>query len=270
MIEYELLIADGTSFALNSDSSSTPLRKALYVSGSAYTAVANIVERSYEDGAIKVGEARAGSSTLTVTVALSFESDDEARSYLNQLMAYASEALFLVDKTNGIRTSITVTTITPVWDEGCYLRSGELSLVFVQLSSFWESVEEQEVTAETIEIVPSTVTIANDGFTQCPFVVVVSSSVACPLVEIKDTVRGTILLFENDVFGTEGFSEMIIDGEKGTAVLSKNSGEVTVDCLSSSQDGAGFFRLARGANELTLRTTSAATFSFTFRERYYA
>jgi len=269
MISYSLQLEDGTKFPINGEGATVQLRQSASLGDFAHSKKSTIVERSYGDGSLKVGVSRSGASSMQLSMDLSFLDNGTARIFLNNILAYARDAVYLVDETNFLRTRIDMSEPSVTWDDGSYLRSGSLSIVFVQLIPYWESTAETTAEQAVTAIVPVVVPLDNTGFADTPFIVDVAVETACAYVEIQDIDVGTILRFDSASFGASGFSTLRIDNDKGSAILLNDDGVTQLDVIASASDGSGFFNLRRGVNELTIRAEQDATFSFSFRKRYF-
>jgi len=269
MIIYSLQLEDGTKFPINGEGATVQLRQSASLGDFAHAKTSTIIERSYGDGSIKVGESRSGAGALQLSMDLAFTTTGAARTYLNNLLAYARDAAYLVDESSFLRTRVDMSEPSITWDEGCYMLSGELTINFVQLVPYWEDIAVTTATQETTAIVPVVVPLNNEGFSDTPFFVDVEVAAACAYVEVKDVDAGTILRFDSASFGVDGFSVLRIDNERGTAVLLNDDAVTQLDIIATAADGSGFFNLRRGENNLTLRAEQDATFTMTFRKRYF-
>ena len=269
---YSLLLENGDSFELNGDSVTAELKQSLSMSDFALTKESNLIERSYGDGAAKVGSSRLPMNQITLILSLAFLDDADCRLYLNTLFAALKDAEYLVDETNAIRTRIDLSSPSIVWDEGGYFRSGDATIVLNQVVPYWEATVEQEIVVAIEAGVPTEASIINAGYAETPYVAsiaVAEQTVAVEYVEIENIAEGRSLSLESASFGISGFELLELDCEEGTARLINEAYSTTLDVQDAFEAGAGYFNLTVGTNMLSLRCAVAATVTFTYRPRYF-
>lgn len=269
---YSLLLSDGSSFSLNGDGVQFVLKNSMTLTEMSLQKSSNIIERSYGDGSVKIGSSRLAASVLTLIGTMVFQDDADARITLNNLLSALNEAEYLVDETSGLRTPVDLSSPVITWEDGSYLRNGELSVELTQLVPYWEASEPIVVDQSVEAGVPIDVDVANIGYADVPFsvsVTVADQVSAVEYVEIQNIAEGHDITIESESFGLEEYTQLIVDTGEGTAYLLNEEAGTFIDAQGAFPSGSGYFNLLRGVNTLALRCAVDATFSFSYRPRYF-
>lgn len=270
---YSLQLEDGTVFPLNSDAVTVALKGRTSLSDTVITKESNLVERSYGDGAAKVGSSRLAMGELTIFLTLAFQSDAECRLYINQLFYALRNAVYLIDVTNAIRTKVDLSSPSITWHDGAYYRFGDGTIVLNQLTPYWESLNATTVTTEIEAGVPTEINIENSGYAETPFTVeftLEESAGAVAYAELQNIEEGRSIRIESASFGVSGYTVLSVDTAEGTAKLINEVYSSELDVQDAFEAGSGYYDLVVGANVLSARCASAAVVTVAYRARYYA
>lgn len=272
MIEYSLLLSDGTSYQINSSASTASIRKAIVLSGGSTSRKSLIVERTYGDGSIKVGSDRGESARISVSIPFAFADDTTFDAYLNALASALARAEYLVNETASTRTPISFETLSVEFDEGCYKRSGEATVSLVQLVPYWEDETATTVSESLTSYGTATFSVNNTGVAPALWNLEVTNAEQDheTLFELSiDTGNGATSFSGLSMVGASYPTvEVSLDG--GTARAISSDEETEVDLMPLLVSGSGLEAIPVGSQTVTVYMTFTGTVSLSYRKRYVA
>jgi hypothetical protein len=225
----------------------------------------DIVEKSFRNGAVLIGERRIESKELTISIELFDPTDANYRQEFNQFCYYASQAEYIEDTDNGIRTKVEFMGFTdsPYQAQGTINRGGYIDLKFRQLTPYWEDTTEQTDTDTGTSLAMS---INNTGYLDTPPVFTIAASALCTsiLIYISDPVRG--IEIQDLAFGSNAtLDDYVINNENGTALL----GDDSLNRNDRIRGGSGFFDFPVGSFTLNAEFSASCQLDIAWRRRYY-
>lgn len=266
MIELVSIDEHGTETALTGVS--VPLNKSLSFELSKVDNDTPIVDRSFGDGSVVVGNKRYKKRTLSVSAALSFTQDSDARTYLNSLLKTVEASYYIEDKTNNIRARVVLDSTRVRWTEGCYLRHGSVDIDYVMLDPFWLNTTTTPISQSLIANVPLAFNVVNTGSVPASFRIVVEvATQSTPVALFELTTAEDELSLSPTQFGLVGFEELIIDTESGIA--QSGGGTVSADEQGTFADGSGYFRFPVGTTAVSMKCSVDATVTIALQERVF-
>ncbi len=225
----------------------------------------DIIEKSFLHGAVMIGERRISSKDLSIGLELFDDDDTNFRQSFNQFCYYASQAEYIEDVDNDIRTKVEFAGFgdNPYTTQGSINRGGYCDLKFVQLTPFWEDLTAQTDTDTGTDL---TFSLNNSGYIDCPPIFTITASALCfsILIYISDPVRG--IEIQDLTFGYDTtLDEYIINCVNGTALL----GDAGYNRNDRIRGGSGFFDFPVGAFTLNAEFSVSCQFDINWRRRYY-
>jgi hypothetical protein len=225
----------------------------------------DIVEKSFRNGAVMIGERRIASKDLTIGIELANPADSGFRNSFNLFCYNASEIEYLEDVDNNIRTKVEFTGFTdsPYQSQGTVNRAGYCDLKLRQLTPFWEDITEQTATDTGTDL---TFNLNNTGYLDCPATFTIIASALCEgiFIYISDPARG--IEIQDLTFGYDTtLDEYVINNEDGTALL----GDEGYNRNDRIRGGSGFFDFPVGSFTLKAEFTVSCQMDITWRRRYF-
>ena len=225
----------------------------------------DIVEKSFRNGAVLIGERRIASKELSIGIELHKPADSDFREEFNQFCYYATQAEYIEDTDNNIRTKVEFIGFAdnPYLTQGTVNKGGYVDLKFRQLTPFWEDLTAQTATDTGTDL---SIVINNNGFLDCPAIFTVTASALCSLVliYISDPVRG--IEIQDLSFGDNATLDIyLINNEEGTALL----GDEQYNRNDRIRGGSGFFDFPVGTFTLVAEFTVSCQLDISWRRRYF-
>ena len=263
-IEYALKDIDDNIFNLNESANTDIFSGSLTYSDDSISNENNVVEKSSCPGAVKLGKTRTQSRELSFEysrtaegiVASVFTADE------NELLYNFNKAVYLIDVTHDKQIKIAPSSSQFSYDPGSHKLSGSGSLSFILLEPFWTAL-----TATTYSLALSIgnnpLPVTNAGYVSAPPVITFTAAVAVDVIKayVDETKEG--IRIDNDVFGTLGFTEMIVDCEAGLASI--DNADINNDIVA----GTGFFEIPVGTVDLIFNVNALCDVQVDFNERTY-
>ena len=246
MIIYALEDKDGNQYDLNSDSVTTQLKKTWRQGNDNFDYTSKVADRSFLDGAVLIGDTRLKKRKISMMVNVVSDNDSEFRNIINELFAFVSSTVKIIDVTNDMYLSVVPDGTAIKYDAGNEKRFGEVSLNFTVLNPYWVKNTSTDYTGTIIGDTLTNINIINDGYFQTPTVITLTAAGPVPSLQLflSDTHEG--IQIDDPAFGTPGNEVMIIDNIEGT---------VTIGPLNRNgfiADGTGFFQIQKGVNILNM------------------
>lgn len=242
--------------------------KTLGLSRGSVTREFELIERSALDGAQITGERRTASTQLSLTVQVNQSTDTAYRTIVNDLFEALTEAEYLKDTDNDLRTEIEFISINERHDDevGSILRGGIYTIDLKQLTPYWEDNTEN---SETDYGVNPIVTINNAG--ALPVEPIIELSVdgspieLCPAfaVYVDSTKEG--IEIEDNSFGFDTtLADYTIDCVAGEALL----GDDLINRNNRIKTNTGFFSIPTGSQDVECIADVAIDITVKWRNRY--
>jgi hypothetical protein len=225
----------------------------------------DLVEKSFRNGAILIGERRIESKELDIGIELFDDDDTNFRQEFNQFCYYASQAEYIEDTDNSIRTKVEFLGFgdNPYQSQGTVNRGGYCDLKFRQLTPFWEDTTVQTDTDTGTDL---TFNINNSGYLDTSATFTITASALCEsiLIYISDPVRG--IEIQDLSFGYDStLDEYVINNEDGTALL----GDEGYNRNDRIRGGSGFFDFPVGNFTLNAEFPVSCQMDISWRRRYF-
>jgi len=225
----------------------------------------DIVEKSFRNGAVLIGERRIASKELSIGLEVFDDDDTGFRSSFNNFCYYASQVEYIEDTDNNIRTKVEFAGYgdNPYQTQGSINRGGYIDLKFIQLTPFWEDLTAQTDTDTGTDL---TFSLNNSGYLDCPPTFTIAASALCTsiLIYISDPVRG--IEIQDLSFGYDStLDDYVINCEDGTALM----GDDSYNRNDRIRGGSGFFDFPVGAFTLNAEFAVSCQCDISWRRRYW-
>lgn len=225
----------------------------------------DIVEKSFRNGGVFIGERIIGTKELSIGIELFDDNDSDFRSAFNNFCYYASQAEYIEDTDNSIRTKVEFTGFadSPYASQGTVNRGGYVDLRFIQLEPFWEDTTAQTDTDTGTDL---TFALNNSGYLDCPPIFTITASALCTgiFLYISNPVRG--IEIQDLTFGYDStLDEYVIDCGQGTALL----GDDGYNRNDRIRGGSGFFDFPVGSFTFNAEFTVSCQCDISWRRRYF-
>jgi hypothetical protein len=262
LIQYALRNVNGDLTQLNDSTIDTIARKSLSLGDDNFSFENKIVEKSSLPGSVQLGERRLMARELTLFFNRSESSDSDFRTAENKLLQALDTAVYLVDVTNSRQVPISVLDYNAEYDAGSYQHSSGNQINLQLLQPFWTSTTVTTV-SQSLIIDLNQITMSELGYLPIPPIITFTASL--PILELQIYVDETNegIQIEDDLFGTTGYTTLILDCEQGTLKLG------SVNRVNSIVPGTGFFRLPIGQSTLNIIPTAACAVQIDRYERTY-
>ena len=251
MIQYRILDQDGNAFDIDNPTF-TILEDTISIS-------ADIVEKSFRDGADFPGIQRAGSKILNFQYEV-YNNMQNWRTISNTYIKWFRNARVLQDLTNNLEIQVIQTENGISHTPGAQNNVSFNTVSFKTLRPFWEEITEN-IVSESGSV--NQIVIINDGYYETPPTITIQTDLAIPkfIIKIEETGDGIIV---NDLeFGQIGLSTYIIDNRNGEIELNE------IDRKSKIKAGTGFFNLQTGINTIIFEAINPADISISWKRRYF-
>jgi hypothetical protein len=225
----------------------------------------DIVEKTFNNGGVLIGERRLSTQELTIIVDLNYSTDTLYRAAYNEISRYSKECEYIEDTDNSLRTKVECNSIAEEIDEttGTILRTGKISITFIQLTPFWEDLTAQTDTNTGTSLIFS---LNNTGYLDCPPTFTITASALCEsiLIYIADPVRG--IEIQDLSFGYDTtLDEYLINCGAGTALL----GDDQFNRNDRIRGGSGFFDFPVGSFTLNADFSVSCQCDISWRRRFF-
>lgn len=234
MIEYALQNSDLESFNLNGTLIHNPMKGSLTLNEDNFEYDNKIVEKSALPGAVQLGERRIMSRNVSLTFSRAEQDYEDFKDFENDLLEFLKETAYLHDVTNGRRVPVAVLNYALSHDKGSYHHSSDNTIELKLLEPFWTSISATTIsTSLAIDI--NKIAISKLGYLEIPPIITLtaSSAVSDLRIYIDETKKG--IQIEDNLFGTDIYTELILDCINGTLMIDN------IDRINSVIPGTGFF-----------------------------
>lgn len=263
--EFQLL--DENSILIYEFSGTTinlPAKKSITPGTDSFEYEYEIVERTYGNGAVKLGLPRMVSRDLTISFNRVHEKDSDFRLAENTLLTALDSAYYLYDKNNDLRVKIAVLGYRIPYDDGGYQLSADNELRLRMLDPFWEKSTEESYSMTLSGGSLNTISVQNDGALPVPPILTFTTTVAVNDIEIYVDVINEGIQIQDSIFGTgKGKYEMIVDNKLGTVSVGN------FDRIGSLVAGTGFFNIPVGAQDIIIIPNVGLEVVLKYNERFF-
>lgn len=259
-ILYSIQKEDGTEIPLNTGIN-TILDGSLTYGEDSFSVETRLIPNSFLPGDVQIGSARPFSRPLSFSASIVADNNVTFRAAVNAFISALSDAVFLIDKTDGIRIPVVLQDSGLTYDTGALKRSANINFTFTCLNPFWEDDEALSQSDTLTALVVNPVSINNDGFYRLLPIFTIAVSEACSYVDIQ--LGNQSLRVEDSIFGTTGNTLMTINNEKGIVIVGQFNRTTKI------VDGLGFIGIPTGVQTLSFITPVASNLTTTYRRRFY-
>jgi len=262
-MEYKFIDIDDNSFEVNGTLTPSIPRGSFSRSSENYSFEQKIIERSFLPGAAQVGNARLESRGLSFNQNFAFSTDSDYDDFLNEFILWAEKTVVVKDITNDRETKVAVLDLSVDYDKGSIKRSGEISIKFSMLDSFWTD-STATILNESLSIGINNIAITNDGFllTYPLLTFDVPNPAASLDIFIDETKEGLQLI--DPTLGNPTLEDLIIDCVSGSLTIAG------FDRTQNITDRTGYFPFPIGSSTLVIDIPVAADVTIKFFKRYYS
>lgn len=221
----------------------------------------DVLERSFEDGAINPGIVRDTSKELEFIYDINYGTETSFRTYLNEFLYNARKIAILEDTVLNQQIPVEYISHEIGYDPGGFRKGAINTLVLRALSPFWEATT---YTTDT-DSGSTTITfpITNDGYVAANPVFTLTTAVNVTKFSIKNDVTNKGIVVQDLQFGLLGLTEYIVDCEEGTSELNGLSRE------SRIKGGTGFFSIPVGSSNIVVNVNGQTTVEVKYKKRYF-
>ena len=138
MIEYVLIDEAGNQFELSGSTIEQPAKSSLTYLEDNFSFDAKIKEKSFLDGAVKLGNVRLKSKYITLKFTRVFNNTDDYKTAQNLLLYNLRKAKYLLDKTNSRQIEIQVQDFKASYNEGAHKLMSDNTIRLKVLTPYWK------------------------------------------------------------------------------------------------------------------------------------
>jgi len=262
MIEYTLIDINNNEFELSGATIEQPAKSSLTYLEDSFDFNLEIREKSFLDGAVKLGEKRLKSKSIAVNFIRSFNNYTDYITAQNLLLYNLRKAIYLRDKTNNRQTDIEVESFRATYDEGGHKLLSNNTIKFKVLTPYWTSIiQSSKVQSLTNGI--NEVDLVNQGSLSVFPIITFTTTHIVNSIEMyfSDTKYGMIIT--DALFGLTGYLTMIIDNKEGTIKIN------SLDRTASIVSGTGYFSIPVGSSILNVNPSASCDINMTWYKKDY-
>ena len=262
MIEYVLIDETGNQFELSGSTIEQPAKSSLTYLEDNFSFDAKIKEKSFLDGAVKLGNVRLKSKYITLKFTRVFNNTDDYKTAQNLLLYNLRKAKYLLDKTNSRQIEIQVQDFKASYNEGAHKLMSDNTIRLKVLTPYWKDTV-KTIVIQSLSISINDVNLNNLGSLEVYPIITLTAAVAVTSIEMYIDATKYGIQIDDILFGTVGYEIMIIDCEQGTILIG------ALDRSKYILAGSGYFPIPVGASILKIIPTAALDLKVEYYNRDY-
>ena len=236
--------------------------KTLRILSRSFSIDLDIIERSYKSGANLIGIPRQQSTTIDFQYQQNYKSEQDFRTYMNNLLYWLNNVVLLKDTVNNTETELVLEENEINYDNGCFNHATTGNTIsFRQLKPFWTDTVPTIITESGSG--SSIFRVNNNGYIETPPIITLTALSPTTKFSLRVLETGNGILIEDLEFGLEGLNIYIIDNEDGTAELSG------LNRNNKIRSGTGFFNFPVGVSTLEFVYNGDLQIEISYKRRYY-